>query len=441
MPFKTRYGTHYHSKQTCPTLQGRETMPCSKDGLEPCAICVSTGGRRWVEPGYAGGFAGTSSATGGMFSAEDAPEPGDKCVRSVGDDRSSEQAAPVGESPLASYLASVGAAPASSRGFAPDVGSLSNGDAPSIPVFSPPTGEAPRMPDPTSGTAGFRIDDNGEIVRVAEQAEKQGQEMAEKLDNVLAAQLGIGYETEGRDQVANAIDGRARSLPEGEEREAFRKGAQKAWNGMHPEAPVLEWSREDEGYVADSARSVLQRKRNYSEMRSLRAGGTTEVGYDYSIRSKATGEDITERVSRTKSEHKVVTAAIARIEENVLRRGKEEVAEQERGLFRDWMFEKQRTSRAWRYHSGPYDGAQLASLRHEFRFETGYVPPEPQMRPTEEERELMYDLNHRHAVAQRELDELVMDHDLTDEMVDAVIPHPLWVSGQLTGEPGYRFSA
>lgn len=58
MPFKTRYGTHYHENQGCPAIAGREVEPCSAAGLEPCSICCggsSSGG---------GGTVGGAGATG-----------------------------------------------------------------------------------------------------------------------------------------------------------------------------------------------------------------------------------------------------------------------------------------------------------------------------------------------------------------------------------------
>ena len=39
MPFRTRYGTHYHESQGCSAIAGKTVMPCSTDGLTPCSIC------------------------------------------------------------------------------------------------------------------------------------------------------------------------------------------------------------------------------------------------------------------------------------------------------------------------------------------------------------------------------------------------------------------
>lgn len=99
MPFKTKHGTHYHESPNCPAIAGREVMPCSEGGLEPCSLCYGRGGAHGAAGGSpAGGGGGTpvgGEAGGHMAQAGgdaaaapvdlsapivDAPEPGDVAV-------------------------------------------------------------------------------------------------------------------------------------------------------------------------------------------------------------------------------------------------------------------------------------------------------------------------------------------------------------------------
>lgn len=58
MPFRTRYGTHYHESQGCPAIAGKTVMPCSADGLTPCSICC-----KGAKAGSSGGDAPISGTT------------------------------------------------------------------------------------------------------------------------------------------------------------------------------------------------------------------------------------------------------------------------------------------------------------------------------------------------------------------------------------------
>lgn len=58
MPFRTRYGTHYHENQGCSAIAGKEVESCGADGLEPCSLCCG-GGRS------AGGLGAGAASSGG----------------------------------------------------------------------------------------------------------------------------------------------------------------------------------------------------------------------------------------------------------------------------------------------------------------------------------------------------------------------------------------
>lgn len=68
MPFRTRYGTHYHESQGCPAIAGKETESCGTDGLEPCSLCCGEG--RGGAGAGAAGSAGSTGAASGACSAE-----------------------------------------------------------------------------------------------------------------------------------------------------------------------------------------------------------------------------------------------------------------------------------------------------------------------------------------------------------------------------------
>ena len=511
MPYKTRYGKHYHMEEGCHGA----TIPCDTGGLSPCSDCCGTkgGGGTVPQGGDAGGTTGGNSDGAAAYAVPAKPA---KPSEPAAEPSDSEQS--IGE-----YLESLAQRPQTSESIAPDPDSLLTPDSDSqgMPTFTPPNqspdaadqdilherfsiadnGEVVREPPSAEGIAPdpdgmpifmppnqspdisdqdapherFSIADNGEAVREppstgdsapdpdgmpiftspsasdtteakarkdsTETVTQRARTAVDRLDNSMTVRLGAGHEAEAREQISAVIGSRADAISDTREREAFRKAAQERWNELHPEAKVLVWSKEDEGYVADTERSVLQRQRNYSEMRSFAAGGTAHVGYDYSIKSKATGEDITEQVANANAELRIARAAINRLEEKARDRGRAEVVQQERGLFRDWLEEKQRTNKDWRYHRGVYNPDTRASLRHEFRKETGYEPPQPRMLPTDEERELMYGLNARLAKATNNMDDLVLDHDLSEEMISAVAPKDLWVPGELTDDRGRRFSA
>lgn len=65
MPFRTRYGRHYHESEGCPAIAGKETESCSPAGLEPCAICCGKG--------TSGGGTAAAGATGGVSLRDEAP--------------------------------------------------------------------------------------------------------------------------------------------------------------------------------------------------------------------------------------------------------------------------------------------------------------------------------------------------------------------------------
>lgn len=69
MPFRTRYGTHYHESQGCPAIAGKATEACSPAGLEPCAICCG----RDASADVASAAAGSSSMSAAEPPSSQAP--------------------------------------------------------------------------------------------------------------------------------------------------------------------------------------------------------------------------------------------------------------------------------------------------------------------------------------------------------------------------------
>ena len=69
MPYRTKYGSHYHENQGCPAIANRHVEPCKTDGLSPCALCC--GG---VGSAGAGGPIGTSETAGDEAGVPEVPE-------------------------------------------------------------------------------------------------------------------------------------------------------------------------------------------------------------------------------------------------------------------------------------------------------------------------------------------------------------------------------
>ena len=61
MPYKTKYGSHYHMEEGCHGA----TIPCDTNGLEPCSDCCGTKGDGGAAGGSSGGSAG-GAPTGGF---------------------------------------------------------------------------------------------------------------------------------------------------------------------------------------------------------------------------------------------------------------------------------------------------------------------------------------------------------------------------------------
>ena len=67
MPFKTKYGTHYHETEGCCGA----TEPCSAAGLEPCSICCAGAkGQGGAGGGAAGGIGAGPGAGDGDYSVD-----------------------------------------------------------------------------------------------------------------------------------------------------------------------------------------------------------------------------------------------------------------------------------------------------------------------------------------------------------------------------------
>ena len=44
MPFKTKHGSHYHERRSCPAIAGHDVMSVGDvTGLAPCSICCGGG--------------------------------------------------------------------------------------------------------------------------------------------------------------------------------------------------------------------------------------------------------------------------------------------------------------------------------------------------------------------------------------------------------------
>lgn len=93
MPYKTRYGTHYHMTEGCCGA----AEPCSAAGLAPCSICCGKGARQAAGGSPStGGSAGTAAGAGDAagFGVELAVEP--ESGSSAGEGRASAVAAAAG---------------------------------------------------------------------------------------------------------------------------------------------------------------------------------------------------------------------------------------------------------------------------------------------------------------------------------------------------------
>lgn len=95
MPYKTKYGTHYHMSPTCRAIAGKDVMPCSMAGLDPCEICC--------QQGAGGGGDATGASTGGVGAAA-TPSAATFGDTGTPDAASAASAAPDAEAPAANAL-------------------------------------------------------------------------------------------------------------------------------------------------------------------------------------------------------------------------------------------------------------------------------------------------------------------------------------------------
>jgi hypothetical protein len=192
---------------------------------------------------------------------------------------------------------------------------------------------------------------------------------------------------------------------------------------MHPDAPVLVWSRNDDDYVSDSSATVLVRRRNYSEMRDSNHG-SNEIGYDYRILDKATGADVTDDLHQRDVDMRRIDRRIADIEEDAQGRAQREVIAQRDGLYQEWLEGKRRESSLFKYHGGSmsWDSRIRDELWEEFVQDTGYIAPEPQRRLTAEEQASLGELYERRRVAMRRLDEALVRYDVDESTIRIIRP-------------------
>lgn len=88
MPFKTKYGTHYHKSPSCPAIAGREIESISNTGgLEPCELCYGSGGSDGS--GSLGGGAGAGAGASGAGVTAGSADAGEFTVPEDSSDKSS----------------------------------------------------------------------------------------------------------------------------------------------------------------------------------------------------------------------------------------------------------------------------------------------------------------------------------------------------------------
>ena len=292
---------------------------------------------------------------------------------------------------------------------------------------------APIPPMPRNLGDGGDIDVDGTIIRdgsvpdgdrgTKEMTQRRASELVRRFDSAAPARWpSPDYAERARGSLVSRIDGAVSDMPE-DRREEFRRTAQAAWNTMHPEAPILEWSRDDDGYVSDSETSVVKRWRTYDEMRDFNHG-SNEIGYGYGVFDKATGEDVTDEIHHRDLVVRQVDRRIDDIEGDMRARAQREISRQRAGIYQDWLDEKRRQSDLYKYHGGSlsWDRGIRDELEREFRSDTGYTEPEPVVRPTDDEREELARLYQRKRDARSALDEIMLRHGIDDEVVELIRP-------------------
>lgn len=421
MPFKTKHGSHYHMTEGCHGA----TIPCDTTGLTPCSDCcgkASAGGHGESQSIGIGGGSGFAGDTG-EYVADDTRQDASGAIPSASPavaERQAAFAAALQSGSLAGGFGLDASVPSVMGPIDPDalasLGQMSlDGNMASAPA--PPI---PPMPG-NAGDGGFTIAPNGEIIRGGD---TKGPRIAERFDAVAAVRVGgPDYAEKVRHDLVKRIDSEIDRMPDGSERERTRREAQRAWNKMHPEAPVLEWSRDDEGYVSDSSASVVVRHRNFNEMRAFNFGSNA-IGYDYAILDKETGEDVTQEVHLKDLLLRQMDRRVSDIEDDIRQRAQHEVIAQRNDLYSEWLEGKRQESDLFKYHGGSvsWDARVRDELWREFVKDTGYTAPEPVLRPTDEEREALAELYGRQRANRTVLDDAMVRYDLNDDVVALIRP-------------------
>lgn len=339
MPFKTPYGSHYHMTEGCHGA----TIPCGTEGLSPCSDCCGDGGGHASATDVSIALAG-----GGVAFVYDFDEQGEyddiapckycgsRPYRSIAGimckncgyevswaGRTGRQlndewnADPDDGTPRADPTCAVEVAAGNATGFrampTPDIGPKDESEYFARRAASSATRSATLAKDPMPATPakaddlptwpegkeplgaviapGIVIQPDGRITR-ASQAPATSAQAARDAGNELArrvsASLGDGYAT-GRAYFVRELDKATRNVENRHDRDQMRLMAQRTWNVMHPEAKVLEWSRDSETYAMDSPLAVMR------QWRSMGEDGREEV--TYTLHSKVDGSDLTREVA------------------------------------------------------------------------------------------------------------------------------------------------
>ena len=412
MPYKTKSGSHYHMTMGCHGA----TIPCDTTGLEPCSDCCGAGngdsGGRGIgdaTSGIGAGSSGSQEREYGHMSEEGADSP------TLGEESHATDVILAIPPDADGMTMSMPEAPDDideaefQRCLAEYASMFSDGD---IYVWSglEATPALPRdsierkIPQP-DGNGRMTWDPQANLTDGEIRAIESGNERARKLARTLRKRgVDRGDESDAKVSFVLRIEEDAGKFPDSGERELMRLSAQRTWNAMHPESPVLEWSRASDAYADDSPLAVMHALGVWDE-------DTRYV--TYTLHSKSNGEDITARVANVTGRMQSNQDEMTRILDEGRERARDEETRRERRMFSDWL--SMASGRRRRYMAASPD-AKRKMMRQCWEFwDYRRRPAIPHL--TEEEAERLHQLQDDQKGDQRILDGIIRQYGLTDDMI------------------------
>jgi len=224
-----------------------------------------------------------------------------------------------------------------------------------------------------------------------------------------------------RFELIREIDEHVRKLEFRFERIAFLRKAQRAWNEMHPEATILEWTEKDDWYVSNSSHGVLYTR--HIKPLNERLNDTIV----YSILDKVTGQDVVPLVHHYDYMMRQIRNQIEDRENEARLRIRLEI-DHDRGAneaFVQWRQDKGIHSSARRYRDdlSTLSVRELTRLQREFEREMpayevpALTPEERRARYSSQEQSDLQYLHLQYAEMEANLSQAVRDYDISPERI------------------------